>query len=65
VATIKTISGNQIRDPAHWRAKALDARSVAKTTTNPNIKQKFIVCAEAFDRMAESLEIVQRGDAVL
>jgi hypothetical protein len=55
-ASSESIPLKSIHDPEHWRAKAIDARSVAAATTNPNIRQKFIVAADSFERMAALLE---------
>ena len=42
-----------LKDPAHWRERAEDARRVAETLTDPKARQTMLEIAESYERLAE------------
>jgi hypothetical protein len=42
-----------LKDPAHWRERAEEARRVAGTLADPKARQTMLEIAESYDRLAE------------
>ena len=42
-----------LKDPAHWRERAEDARRVAETLADPKARQTMLDIAESYERLAE------------
>jgi hypothetical protein len=42
-----------LKDPAHWRERAEEARRVAETLTDPKARQTMQEIAESYERLAE------------
>jgi len=42
-----------LKDPAHWRERAEEARRVAQTLADPTPRQTMLEIAESYDRLAE------------
>ena len=42
-----------INDPAHWRQRAEEARSVAEQMTEPQSKEAMLRIAKDYERLAE------------
>jgi hypothetical protein len=42
-----------LKDPAHWRERAEEARRVAETLADPKARQTMLEIAESYDRLAE------------
>lgn len=40
-------------DPAHWRARAAEARAMAERLISPDGKQRMHAVAEQFEKLAE------------
>ena len=45
-----------LRDPAHWRARAKEARDVADQIADPESRRRMITIAEEYERLAERAE---------
>jgi hypothetical protein len=41
-----------LRDTAHWKERAEDARRVASTLTDPEARRKMLEIAESYERLA-------------
>jgi hypothetical protein len=46
-----------LKDPAHWRARAAEARRVADTVADPKARQSMLEIAESYERLAERAQI--------
>jgi hypothetical protein len=42
-----------LKDPAHWRERAEEARRVAETLADPAARRTMLEIAESYDRLAE------------
>jgi hypothetical protein len=42
-----------LKDPAHWRERAEEARRVAETLVDPKARQTMLEIAESYDRLVE------------
>jgi hypothetical protein len=42
-----------LKDPAHWRERAEEARRVAETLADPKARQTMLEIAGNYDRLAE------------
>ena len=42
-----------LKDPAHWRDRAGEARCVAETLADPKARQSMLEIAERYNRLAE------------
>jgi hypothetical protein len=47
---------NRVNDPAFWRAKAEEARSMADYLTNDRARQCMLNCATSYERIARMAE---------
>jgi hypothetical protein len=48
-----------INDPAHWRQRAEEARTIAEQMSDPNSKDAMLRIAKDYERLAERAE--ERG----
>jgi hypothetical protein len=42
-----------LKDPAHWRERADEARRVAETLADPKARKTMLEIAESYERLAE------------
>jgi len=42
-----------LKDPAHWRERADEARRLAETLADPKARQTMLEIAESYERLAE------------
>jgi hypothetical protein len=42
-----------LKDPAHWRERAEEARRVAEALADPKARQTMLEIAESYERLAE------------
>jgi hypothetical protein len=47
---------DEINSPAHWWAKAVEARSIAEALSSPGGREHMIAAAESYERLAALLE---------
>jgi hypothetical protein len=50
-----------VRDPAHWRARAKEARDVAVLIADPESRRRMFGIADEYEKLAERAVIRAKG----
>jgi hypothetical protein len=51
-----TETGEDFQNPQHWRARAEEARARANDMSSPELKERMLVIAADYDRLAEFVQ---------
>ena len=54
------IMSSLLKNPQHWRARALEARALAEKENDPECRKRLLSLAEEYDSIAEKADLRAR-----